>query len=90
MGKLHFTVGTMDTFYLNNAVSLLQGFLDQTNYPYYAGDFEYGEKQPHCYTGDPHVPANIGTMTWNQRIFPKAADWMKKTAPKGADMSWIY
>ena len=90
VGKLHFTVGTMDTFYLNNAVSLLQNFLEQTNYPYYAGDFEYGEKQPHCYTGDPDVPANIGMMTWNQRIFPKAADWMKKTAPKGADMSWIY
>ncbi|MGB6360694.1 MAG: hypothetical protein WBF30_18100, partial [Candidatus Acidiferrales bacterium] len=36
VGKLHFTVGTMDTFYLNNAVSLLQDFLEKTNYPYYA------------------------------------------------------
>jgi hypothetical protein len=90
VGKLHFTVGTMDTFYLNNAVSLLQDFLDQTNYPYYAGYFEYGEKQPHCYTGGPITPPGIGGLTWDQRIFPQAADWMKKTAPKGADMSWNY
>lgn len=90
VGKLHFTVGTMDTFYLNNAVSLLQDFLEQTNYPYYAGDFEYGEKQPHCYTGGPINPPGVSGMTWNQRIFPQAAEWMKKTAPKGADMSWVY
>jgi hypothetical protein len=90
VGKLHFTVGTMDTFYLNNAVSLLQDFLEETNYPYYAGDFEYGEKQPHCYTGGPIDPPGASLLTWAQRIFPKQADWMKKTAPKGADMSWIY
>ncbi len=90
VGKLHFTVGTMDTFYLNNAVSLLQDFLEKTNYPYYAGDFEYGEKQPHCYTGGPIDPPGIGGLTWDQRIFPKEAEWMQKTAPKGADMSWIY
>lgn len=90
VGKLHFTVGTMDTFYLNNAVSLLQDFLQKTNYPYYAGDFEYGEKQPHCYTGGPIDPPGIGGLTWDQRIFPKEAEWMQKTAPKGADMSWIY
>ncbi len=90
VGKLHFTVGTMDTFYLNNAVSLLQDFLEKTNYPYYAGDFEYGEKQPHCYTGGPIDPPGISGLTWDQRIFPKEAEWMQKTAPKGADMSWIY
>lgn len=90
VGKLHFTVGTMDTFYLNNAVSLLQNFLEKTNYPYYAGDFEYGEKQPHCYTGGPIDPPGVSGLTWDQRIFPKEAEWMKKTAPKGADMSWVY
>ncbi len=90
VGKLHFTVGTMDTFYLNNAVSLLQDFLEKTNYPYYAGDFEYGEKQPHCYTGGPIDPPGVGGLTWDQRIFPKEAEWMQKTAPKGAAMSWIY
>ncbi|MGC2108500.1 MAG: esterase, partial [Candidatus Korobacteraceae bacterium] len=33
VGKLHFTVGDMDSYYLNNAVHLMQDFLETTNYP---------------------------------------------------------
>jgi len=91
VGKLHVTVGDTDTYYLENAVRLLQKFLEGTNNPYYAGDFEYGPQMPHCYSGDPHVPVSISRLTINQRIMPAMAEWMEKTAPPGADLtSWKY
>jgi len=91
VGKLHFKVGEADTYYLNNAVHLLQDFLDTTNNPYFAGDFEYAAGMPHCYSGDPSVPVNIGRLTVNQRLMPVMAQWIEKTAPPGADLtSWKY
>jgi hypothetical protein len=91
VGKLHVTVGTRDTFYLDNAVRLLQKFLESTNNPYYAGDIEYGPHQPHCFTGDTNLPAEIGNLTMRQRFLVKEADWMLKTSPRGADViSWRY
>lgn len=91
VGKLHFTVGDMDSFYLNNAVHLMQDFLESTNYPYYAGDFDYGKGQPHCYTGDDFQSMTVSNGTVHQRTIPKAVDHMLKTAPEGADVtSWKY
>ena len=91
VGKLHFTVGTRDAYYLDGAVRLMQQFLEGTNNPYYAGDFEYGPHMTHGFWGDRHVPQPIGRFTVHQRIMPVAAEWMKKTAPKGADLtSWKY
>lgn len=91
VGKLHVTVGTRDTFYLDNAVRLLENFLKNTNNPYYAGDFDYGPHQPHCYTGDSRLPSYEGFFTLHQRIMPKLAEWMDKTAPPGSDTkSWKY
>jgi hypothetical protein len=59
--------------------------------PYYAGDFDYGPYQPHCYSGDPSVPVKIARLTINQRFMPQMEAWMLKTAPKGADVkSWKY
>lgn len=43
VGKLHVYVGDMDTFYLNNAVRLLENFLEKTKHPYYEGVIEYGD-----------------------------------------------
>ncbi|MBN2409070.1 MAG: hypothetical protein JXE07_04980, partial [Candidatus Aminicenantes bacterium] len=37
VGKLHVYVGDMDTFYLNNAVVLLEDFLKKTENPHYEG-----------------------------------------------------
>ena len=39
----------MDSFYLNNAMELLEGFLEKTTDPYFDGHIEYGRKKPHCY-----------------------------------------
>lgn len=48
-GKLFIYTGDMDSFYLNNAMELLEGFLERTENPYYNGHIEYGRKKPHCY-----------------------------------------
>ncbi|UCG26872.1 MAG: hypothetical protein JSV24_07790 [Bacteroidales bacterium] len=48
-GKIHIYTGDMDTYYLNNAVVLLEQFLESTTDPYYGGTVEYGDRQPHCW-----------------------------------------
>jgi len=95
VGKLHIKVGTRDTYYLDRAVRLLEAFLESTKDvgrgPYYAGEFDYGPNQPHCYSGDPSVPVKISRLTINQRFMPQMEAWMLKTAPNGADVkSWRY
>ncbi|MFQ5769887.1 MAG: alpha/beta hydrolase-fold protein, partial [bacterium] len=56
IGKLHIFTGDMDTFYLNNAVHLLQDFMEKTENPHYEGFFWYASRKPHCWTG-PFTPA---------------------------------
>lgn len=48
-GKLFIYTGDMDSFYLNNAMEMLEGFLKETSDPYFDGHIEYGRKKPHCY-----------------------------------------
>jgi hypothetical protein len=90
VGKIHVSVGTMDTWYLNLAVRRLQKFLENTNYPYYAGSFDYGPGQPHCYTGEPDLPARVGGLSATERVVRSAVQRMLATAPPDADMSWRY
>ena len=45
-GKLHIAVGDADTYYLNNAVHLLDEFLAQANPPY-KGTIVYGPRMGH-------------------------------------------
>lgn len=49
VGKIHIYTGDMDTFYLNNAVYLIEDFLEHRTKPYYAGTVEYGDRKPHCW-----------------------------------------
>ena len=54
-GKLHVTMGTKDTFYLDAAAHRMEQFLESTKQPgkgpYYGGSFDFGNNEPHCYTG---------------------------------------
>lgn len=50
-GKLHIAIGDMDSYYLEQAVYLLEEFLKTTKSPPANATFEYGRKQPHCWTG---------------------------------------
>lgn len=89
-GKMHFAVGDMDTWYLNNAVHYLQDFLDSVKSPYRIADFEYSPDKPHCYMGGGDISNVESFGTVYQRIMPQIARHMTATAPPGADMSWKY
>ena len=89
-GKLHFAVGDMDTWYLNNAVHLMQNFVDSPQNPYRVADFEYSPGKPHCYMGGGDISNLESYGTLYQRIMPQIARHMTATAPTGADMSWKY
>jgi len=86
-GKLHVTMGTKDTFYLDAAAHRMEQFLESTKQPgkgpYYGGSFEFGDNEPHCYLGK--IPEGMPFMTHFVRVF---AEYMKNRAPKGADLGW--
>ena len=90
VGKLHFAVGDMDTWYLNNAVHLMQNFTDSPENPYRIADYEYSPGKPHCYEGGGDISNRESAGTKYQRIMPQIAKHMLATAPSGADMSWRY
>jgi enterochelin esterase-like enzyme len=86
VGKLHIYAGDQDTFLLEEAAFKLQEFLESTKEPYYAGAFDIGKRQPHCYSGMAEFPGQRA----EQRIIPKMVERMLMTAPAGADLSWRY
>jgi hypothetical protein len=89
-GKIHITSGTMDNGYLNNAVYQMEEFLMRAT-PSAESEIVYGERREHCFTGDTEHSNAVGNRTVHQRYMPAMANWMKKTAPAGADVkSWGY
>lgn len=95
VGKLHFAVGELDTYYLERAVHLTQQFLDSTREPgrgpYADATFDFGPGRPHGYSGDIFLPAAVASGTLQQRMMPVMMERMLKTAPEGADTrSWRY
>jgi len=89
-GKLHFAAGDMDTWYLNNAVRLMQNFVESPKNPYRIADFEFSPGKPHCYMGGGDISNVQSFGTVYERIMPEIARRMTATAPAGADMSWKY
>ncbi len=90
-GKINIYVGDMDNYYLNNAVYLVEAFLESTKDPYYAGEVKYGDRAEHCWNGDPTQPNAISRLRYHQMYIPKAIERLLKTAPLGADLkSWRY
>lgn len=91
-GKLHFTVGDGDTYFLNNAVHLLQDQLEKTRHPHSDATFQYGPGMPHCYTGGPkEYTMQQNNAYWPERVIPEMVKHMLATAPPEADVkSWRY
>jgi hypothetical protein len=91
-GKLHIAVGDGDTYFLNNAVHLLQKQLEATREPHSDATFQYGPGMPHCYTGGPpEYTMQQNNAIWAQRVLPLMVEHMLATAPAGADVkSWRY
>ncbi|WP_430906993.1 alpha/beta hydrolase-fold protein [Maribacter sp. 2-571] len=90
-GKIHIYCGDMDNYYLNNAVYLMEDFLERTTNPYYDGEVLYGDRAEHCWNGDPELPNAISRLRYNSMYVPKIMERIAKSAPKGADLSsWRY
>ena len=90
-GKIHIYCGTMDNFYLNNAVYLMEDFLKQTRNPHYDGQVDYGERAEHCWNGDQELPNGLSRLRYHVMYVDKILARMAKTAPEGADVtSWRY
>ncbi|MEJ1222958.1 alpha/beta hydrolase-fold protein [Sediminicola sp. 1XM1-17] len=90
-GKIHIYCGDMDNYYLNNAVYLMEEFLEGTTDPYYDGEVAYGDRAEHCWNGDPDQPNHITRMRYNTMYVPKIMKRIAESAPKGADLtSWRY
>ena len=83
VGKLHFLCGDMDNYYLNEATLEMEGFLEGTTNPYYAGSFRFGRpRQGHGWgRADKDSEARIKEM----------AEFITKNAPSSEDVNlWIY
>jgi hypothetical protein len=93
-GKLHLYVGSDDTYFLNDAVYLMEDFLKTTGTPGhgvpYEGEVKYGPRAEHCWNGDPSLPNAYSRLHYNTMYLPQIMDRIAKTAPVGADMSWKY
>jgi hypothetical protein len=90
-GKIHLYVGDMDNYYLNNAVYLVEEFLEGTKNPYYAGEVDYGDRAEHCWNGDHSRPNAYSRLRYHQMFAPKIVERILKSAPPGADLrSWRY
>ncbi|WP_245967218.1 alpha/beta hydrolase-fold protein [Ulvibacterium marinum] len=90
-GKIHIYCGDMDNYYLNNAVYLMEDFLESTTSPYYEGEVLYGDRAEHCWNGDLEQPNHISRLRYNSMYVPKIMKRIAESAPKGADLtSWRY
>ncbi len=93
-GKIHLYVGDADTYFLNDAVYLMEDFLKTTGTPGhgvpYEGEVKYGPRAEHCWNGDPTLPNAYSRLHYNTMYLPKIMERIEKTAPAGADMSWRY
>ena len=90
-GKLHIAVGLSDTYYLNNAVHLLEQNLQKTQHPHSDAEFDYGRWAPHCYTGAQPDWDESHSLDLEDRVLPLMVKHMLATAPAGADVkSWRY
>ena len=90
-GKLHVYVGDMDNYYLNNAVYLLEEFLESTTNPYYAGEVDYGDRFEHCWNGDHDNPNHVSRLRYNTMYLDRILQRIEASAPEGADLtSWRH
>ena len=90
-GKIHIYCGDMDNYYLNNAVYLMEDFLESTTDPYYGGVVDYGDRAEHCWNGDHENGNHISRLRYNTMYVPRILERIEESAPEGADLtSWRY
>jgi hypothetical protein len=77
-GKIHIWTGDADTYFLNDAVYLLDDYLKTTTSPPWGGSITFGPRQPHCWSGP---------FTLEERI-KMMAGYVAATAPRNVDRPW--
>lgn len=86
-GKIHIATGEMDTYYLEEAVYLLEEFLTTVDDPPAEASFEYGRRKPHCWTG--YSPEREGEDLSSVEFLRIAADHLRANQPPGtAHAAW--
>ena len=90
-GKIHIYCGTMDNYYLNNAVVRMEEFLNRTSDPHFDGVVDYGPGAEHCWNGDHTRPNALSRLRYHQMYVDRILERIEQTAPAGADLtSWRY
>ena len=83
-GKLHLYCGDMDNYYLNNAVYLMEDFLESTTEPAYGGVVEYGDRAEHCWNGDHENGNHLSRLRYNTMYLPRMLERLRESAPPGS------
>ena len=78
-GKFHVTVGDMDTYYLNDAVYLMEELFGTLTDPSPDATFEYGRGKPHCWIGS--SPQRVGEDLNNAEYVRILGEYLRKRAP---------
>ncbi|WP_460907344.1 alpha/beta hydrolase [Spirosoma areae] len=90
-GKIHIYCGDMDNYYLNNAVYLMEDFLQHVQNPSASSEVAYGDRAEHCWNGDPTQPNYISRLRYNTMYVDKILKRIDANHPAGADLkSWRY
>lgn len=85
-GKIHVAVGDMDTYFLEEAVYLLEDLMKTLDNPPAAATFEYGRRKPHCWIGASRAHPNEDLD--NAEFVAIAAAEVASRAPASADRRW--
>ena len=76
--KIRIYVGSMDNFYLNNAVRELEAWMKTSREPHDPGFFLYGEGQGHCWRGPVSTAERLQEM----------ARYIRRKNPAGTPTPW--
>lgn len=88
-GKIHIATGNVDTYYLEEAVHLLEEFLRSAEDPPAEASVVYGERQPHCWIGESRE--NPGEPLTYAEFLTIASAHVRERAPDGVDPAgWTY
>jgi len=88
-GKLHFAVGRLDNYYLQESVYLIEDRLSELSNPPAEATFQYGTYGRHSWIG--HSPENPDRQMTYAEFIDIVADYIRKNAPESADLdSWGY
>ncbi len=79
MGKIHVTVGDMDSYYLNDAVYLMEEMFGTLTDPAPDATFEYGRGKPHCWIGS--SPWRVGEDLNNAEYVQILGEYLRERAP---------